>query len=91
MFVLLNAVHYFQVFEDVIQKDYNFIKWRNFGTIYTIYLTYTVGRSGCAKLIETKEAKRLLEIVKHEKFDVIVQDITLNQCLYSLWEVKKNV
>lgn len=42
----------------------------------------------CEKMIENKGAKRLLETVKNVEFDVIVQDITLYQCLYGLWEVK---
>ncbi|EFN78744.1 UDP-glucuronosyltransferase 2B18 [Harpegnathos saltator] len=43
----------------------------------------------CEKIINTKAAKELLETVKNIEFDVIVQDVTLNQCLYGLWEVAK--
>ncbi|KYN13191.1 UDP-glucuronosyltransferase 2B19 [Trachymyrmex cornetzi] len=54
------------------------------------YFVYEWGINSCDAIIQTKAAKELLEMIKSVEFDVIVQDITLTQCLYGLWEVAKN-
>lgn len=69
--------------------DYDPTEWREFSTLKTIQFVYSWGHDMCEKIIATKAAKELLKTVKNVKFDVIVQDVTLNQCLYGLWEVSK--
>lgn len=69
-------------------EDYDPTEWEKFSIIYMTYFFYSVGVSFCEQTIETKEGKELLEMVKTVEFDVIVQDITLYQCLYGLWEVR---
>lgn len=75
-----------ELFKD---DDYDPTEWITFNTFETIQFLYTWGYNLCEKVMETKAAKELLETVKNVKFDVIVQDITLSQCLYGLWEVYK--
>jgi len=82
-----------QVFEDVMKtyeeaKDYNPSEWEKYSVFYTTYFTYQWGIVACDRLIKTKAAKELLEMIKTVEFDVIVHDITLDECLYGLWEVK---
>ncbi|CAL1673539.1 unnamed protein product [Lasius platythorax] len=84
----------YAVFGDIMKElhkseDYDPTEWEKFSIIYTTYFLYSVGVSFCEQTIETKEGKELLEMVKTVEFDVIVQDITLYQCLYGLWEVAK--
>ncbi|XP_072759092.1 UDP-glycosyltransferase UGT5-like [Anoplolepis gracilipes] len=84
----------YTVFGNIMKKpqeaeDYNPVKYENFGVIYTTYFVYDLTLSLCEKIIETKEAKELLEMIKNVKFDVIVQDITLHECLYGLWQIAK--
>ncbi|XP_032676826.1 UDP-glucuronosyltransferase 2B31-like isoform X2 [Odontomachus brunneus] len=83
------------VFDDMMSElfkgdDYDPTKWREFSTLQTIQFVYSWGHDMCEKIITTKAAKELLKTVKNVKFDVIVQDVTLNQCLYGLWEVAKD-
>ena len=85
--------YFFQVFDGVMEsyeeaEDYNPSDWERYSVLYTAYFTYQWGIDGCNAVIKTKAAKELLELIKTVKFDVIVQDITLTQCLYGLWEVK---
>lgn len=70
--------------------DYDPNEWEKYGIIYGVYHLYNLGISFCEKTTATKEAKELLEMIKNVKFDVIVQDVTLYQCLYGLWEVRIN-
>lgn len=99
IFILYNKRYlndFFQVFEDIMKdlhnsEDYDPTEWEKYSTIYTTYFFYNVGITFCEKTIETKEAKELLEMIKTVEFDVIVQDITLYQCLYALWEVRINM
>ncbi|XP_012530233.3 uncharacterized protein LOC105833218 [Monomorium pharaonis] len=70
-------------------EDYNPSEWERYSVLYTAYFTYQWGIDGCNAMIKTKGAQELLEIIKTVEFDVIVQDITLTQCLYGLWEVAK--
>ncbi|XP_072759090.1 UDP-glucosyltransferase 2-like [Anoplolepis gracilipes] len=85
----------YAVFGDLMKElheseDYDPNEWENFGIIYTTYFLYVHWATPfCEKTIETKEAKELLEMIKNVEFDVIVQDVTLYQCLYGLWEVAK--
>jgi len=72
-----------------LQVDPN--DWENFNAFQTMYLLYNnIGLSVCEKIVETKEAKELLEMIKNVKFDVIVHGITLLQCMYGLWDVRIN-
>ncbi|XP_025990738.1 UDP-glycosyltransferase UGT5 isoform X2 [Solenopsis invicta] len=70
-------------------EDYNPSDWERYSVLYMAYFTYQWGIDGCNAVIKTKVAKELLEMIKTVEFDVIVQDITLTQCLYGLWEVAK--
>lgn len=69
-------------------EDYSPKQWEKFNVLYTAYITYKWAIFGCHRVIKTNAAKELLELIKIIKFDVIVQDITLSQCFYGLWEVK---
>ncbi|XP_011705118.1 PREDICTED: UDP-glucuronosyltransferase 2B19-like, partial [Wasmannia auropunctata] len=70
-------------------EDYNPSEWERYSVIRMAYFTYQWGIQACEAEIKTKAAKELLEMVKTVKFDVIVQDITLHQCFYGLWEIAK--
>lgn len=76
-----------QISED---ENYNPAEWESFSVLYTTYFTYYWGLCSCEMAIKTKAAEELREMIKNVEFDVIVQDVTLNQCLYSLWEVGHN-
>ncbi|XP_014489120.1 PREDICTED: UDP-glucuronosyltransferase 2B20-like [Dinoponera quadriceps] len=69
--------------------DYDPTEWKEFSTFKTIQFVYVWGQDMCKNITKTKAAKELLETVKNVEFDVIIQDVTLNQCLYGLWEVAK--
>lgn len=71
-------------------EDYDPNEWGKFSPIYMSYFMYSVALSACEKVVETNEAKELLEIIKNVEFDVIIQDVTLHQCLYGLWQVRIN-
>jgi len=62
-------------------------EWEEYSTLYMTYFVYQLGIVACDRLIKTKAAKELLEMIKTVEFDVIVHDITL-ECLCGLWEVK---
>jgi len=84
----------FQVFEDVMKEIHendgnNFVEWQNINVISSSYFIYSWGSTSCERITRTKGANELLEMVKHKQFDVIVQDVTLDQCLYGLWEVNE--
>jgi len=84
---------YFQVFDDVMKtyedsEDFNPSEWEEYGVFYTTYFTYQGGIVACDRIVKTKAAKELLEMIKTVEFDVIVHDITSGDCLYGLWEVK---
>lgn len=68
-------------------KDYNPTQWEK-SIFYMTYATYQRAIYGCDRVIKTNAARELLEMIKTVEFNVIVQDITLHQCLYGLWEVK---
>ncbi|XP_018316261.1 UDP-glucuronosyltransferase 1-7C-like [Mycetomoellerius zeteki] len=70
-------------------EDYNPSEWEQYSAFYMGYFIYQLGIDACDTIIETKAAKELLEMIKTVEFDVIVQDITLFQCLYGLWEDAK--
>ena len=86
-------IHYFQVFDGFMkimeksEKNYDPVEWERYSIPYMIYSAYQWGIHACDTVIETKEAKKLLEKIKIVEFDVILQDTTLNECLYGLWEV----
>jgi len=69
-------------------ENYNPSEWEKYSVFYTTYFTYQWGIVACDRIVKTKAAKELLEMIKTVKFDVIVHDITLDECLYGLWEVK---
>ena len=92
---IVNDTYYYQVFDDVMKtyeesEDYNPSEWEQYSVFYTGYFTYQWGINACEAITKTKAAKELLEMIKNVEFDVIVQDITLTQCFYGLWEVKIN-
>jgi len=85
---------YFQVFDDVMKtyeesEDYNLSEWEEYSVLYTTYFIYQWEIVTCDKIVKTKAAKELLEMIKTVEFDVIVHDITLNEYLYVLWEVRR--
>jgi len=92
MFSLIMKRTYFQVFEDVMktygESNYNLSEWEKYSVFYMTYYTYQWGIVACDRIVKTKAAKELLEMIKTVEFDVIVHDIILNECLYGLWEVK---
>jgi len=70
-------------------EDYNPPEWERYSALYMAYFTYHQwGILACEALVKTKAAKELLETIKAVEFDVIVQDVSLNECFYGLWEVK---
>ncbi|KAL6262841.1 hypothetical protein P5V15_005631 [Pogonomyrmex californicus] len=69
--------------------DYNPVEWESYGVFYSAYFTYEWGIISCERILQNKRAKELLKLIKTVEFDVIVQDITLHQCFYGLWEVAK--
>ncbi|XP_014475245.1 PREDICTED: UDP-glucuronosyltransferase 2B19-like [Dinoponera quadriceps] len=80
------------VFDDIMSKlseGYNPNQWREFNSFQMIQFVFKWGIETCEEVIQTKAARELLETVKNVAFDVIVQDVTFNQCLYGLWEVAK--
>nr|XP_012222825.1 PREDICTED: UDP-glucuronosyltransferase 2B16-like isoform X1 [Linepithema humile] len=84
----------YAVFEGVMEQitedvDYNPAEWEQYSVLYTAYFTYNWGFLSCEMAIKTKAAEKLQEMIKNVEFDVIIQDVTLNQCLYSLWEIAK--
>ncbi|TGZ53751.1 Uncharacterized protein DBV15_12370 [Temnothorax longispinosus] len=84
----------YAVFDGLMQtyeetEDYNPAEWEQYSVLYTAYFTYQWGIHACDTMIKTRGAKHLLEMIKTVEFDVIVQDITLTQCFYGLWEVAK--
>ncbi|EZA48737.1 hypothetical protein DMN91_001862 [Ooceraea biroi] len=84
----------YTVFEDVMKEVHetdvnNLVALRNLNAFYSAYFVYSWSIAACEKITQTKGAKELLEIIKHNEFDVIVQDVSLQQCLYGLWEVAK--
>ncbi|XP_077268479.1 UDP-glycosyltransferase UGT5-like isoform X1 [Temnothorax americanus] len=84
----------YAVFDGVMEtyeqsEDYNPAEWEQYSVLYMVNFMYQWGMSGCQTVIRTKVARELLEMVKTVEFDVIVQDITITQCFYGLWEVAK--
>ncbi|KAG5338450.1 UD2C1 glucuronosyltransferase, partial [Acromyrmex heyeri] len=84
----------YAVFDDVMKtyeesEDYNPSEWEQYSVFYMGYFTYQWGINACEAMTKTKAAKELLEMIKNVEFDVIVQDITLTQCFYGLWEIAK--
>ncbi|XP_018371848.1 PREDICTED: UDP-glucuronosyltransferase 2B17-like [Trachymyrmex cornetzi] len=72
------------------EGDYDPVKWERYSALYMIYSAYHQwGIHVCDTVIKTKAAKKLLEMIKTVEFDIILQDITLNECLYGLWEIAK--
>ncbi|KAL0129735.1 hypothetical protein PUN28_001770 [Cardiocondyla obscurior] len=87
----LTASH-FNGLMDIYEQadDYKPAEWETYTVPYTTYFTYFWGVSACEHVVKLESAKKLVELVKTVEFDVIVQDITLTQCLYGLWEIAKN-
>lgn len=71
-------------------ESYDLTEWRKYNAFEMMYNVYVWGNLVCEQVTNTKNAKELLKIVRNIKFDVIVQDVTLVQCLYGLWEVYKS-
>ncbi|XP_024876444.1 uncharacterized protein LOC112457540 [Temnothorax curvispinosus] len=70
-------------------NNYDPVEWEKYSVFYTAYFVYQWGIHACDTMIKTKTARDLLKVTKTVEFDVIVQDITLTQCFYGLWEVKQ--
>ncbi|XP_071567391.1 UDP-glycosyltransferase UGT5-like isoform X2 [Temnothorax nylanderi] len=70
-------------------NNYDPVEWEKYSVFYTAYFVYQWGIHACDTMIKTKTAKDLLKVAKTVEFDVIVQDITLTQCFYGLWEIAK--
>ncbi|XP_011705489.1 PREDICTED: UDP-glucuronosyltransferase 2B19-like, partial [Wasmannia auropunctata] len=70
-------------------EDFNPAEWMHYSSFYMVYFIRNYGIKACSTVIETKEAKNLLEMIKTVEFDVIVHGITLVECLFGLWEVAK--
>lgn len=75
--------------KDIDKSDYNFAEFMNFNIFYFSYFLSYFAIEQCEQLTQTRGGKELLETIRRNEFDVIVQDVTLNQCLYALWEVGK--
>ncbi|TGZ49857.1 Uncharacterized protein DBV15_12297 [Temnothorax longispinosus] len=71
-------------------NNYDPVEWQKYSVFYTAYFVYQWGIHACDTLIKTETARDLLKVIKTVEFDVIVQDITLTQCFYGLWEVKQS-
>ncbi|KAG5317481.1 UDB17 glucuronosyltransferase, partial [Pseudoatta argentina] len=72
------------------EENYNPVEWDSHNPLYMIHFVYNIwGIRVCDTVIKTKTAKKLLEMIKIVEFDIILQDITLNECLYGLWEIAK--
>ncbi|KAG5332781.1 UDB17 glucuronosyltransferase, partial [Acromyrmex heyeri] len=72
------------------EENYNPFEWDSHNPLYMIHFIYNIwGIRACDTVIKTKTAKKLLEMIKIVEFDIILQDITLNECLYGLWEIAK--
>ncbi|KAL6445605.1 hypothetical protein ACFW04_000851 [Cataglyphis niger] len=69
------------------EENYNPAEWEKYSVFYMTQFIYEWSTFVSEKIIETKGAKELLEMIKKVEFDVIVQDITIPECLYGLWEV----
>ncbi|XP_071567362.1 UDP-glycosyltransferase UGT5-like isoform X3 [Temnothorax nylanderi] len=70
-------------------NNYDPVEWEKYSVFYTAYFLYQWGIHACDTMIKTKTAKDLLKVAKTVEFDVIVQDITITQCFYGLWEIAK--
>ncbi|XP_018400011.1 PREDICTED: UDP-glucuronosyltransferase 2B20-like [Cyphomyrmex costatus] len=84
----------YRVFDGLMEEfdesgSFNPIEWEQYSVPYSIYYLYQLCNMGCNMIINTKAAKELLEMIKTVEFDIIVQDITCDECLYGLWEVAK--
>ncbi|XP_018049434.1 PREDICTED: UDP-glucuronosyltransferase 2B17-like isoform X2 [Atta colombica] len=93
---LLRKGHHVHVVFDGLMKvmeeseaDYNPVEWEQYSIFYMMYSAYQWGIHACDTVVKTKAAKKLLEMIKTVEFDIILQDITLNECLFGLWEIVK--
>lgn len=82
----------YAVFDDIMKdmhddEDYKPNEWEQYSVFYMTYFIYEWATYVSEKIIETEAAKELLEMIKKVEFDVIVQDITIPECLYGLWEL----
>jgi len=68
-------------------EDSNPSEWEKYSVFYMTYFVYEWSAVVSKKVIETKAATELLEMIKEVEFDVIVHDITMPECLHGLWEV----
>ncbi|KAG5343789.1 UDB28 glucuronosyltransferase, partial [Acromyrmex charruanus] len=71
------------------EEDYNPVKWERYSAPYVTYSVYQWGIHACDTVVKTKAAEKLLEMIKIVQFDIILQNIVLNECLYGLWEIAK--
>lgn len=69
--------------------DYDPGAWIQLTLYDVIHFQYTWAYETCEKIVNTKGAKKLLEVARNVQFDVIVQDVTLSECMLALWEVSK--
>ncbi|XP_018341764.1 PREDICTED: UDP-glucuronosyltransferase-like [Trachymyrmex septentrionalis] len=71
------------------EEDFDPVKWEQYNVFYMMYSAYHWGIYACDSVIKTEAAKKLLEMIKTVEFDIILQDVTFNECLYGLWEIAK--
>lgn len=81
-----------KVFEGVMDKlrsdeKYKPSEWSKFSVPYMSYFIYEKSIRLCEMILETEGAKDTLDLVKNMEFDVIIQDVTVMQCMYGIWEV----
>ncbi|XP_072759513.1 UDP-glucosyltransferase 2-like [Anoplolepis gracilipes] len=84
----------YAVFDNIVEamqedEEYNPAEWEGYSVFRMIHFIYEWFTEASEKIIETKGAKELVEMIKKVEFDVIVQDITIPESFYGLWEIAK--
>ncbi|XP_046605329.1 UDP-glucosyltransferase 2-like isoform X2 [Neodiprion virginianus] len=80
------------VFEHVMDnflksQDFSPVEWLQVSVTQMAWLIHEIGNDMCERQMATDGAKKALEMVRHTKIDVIVQDLTYGQCFYGMWEI----
>ena len=94
--IFTNTMVISKVFEGVIDtlrsnRNYDPLDWAKFSILYTSFFVYYKSIKTCDMILATDGAKDTLELVKNVEFDVIIQDVTLMQCMYGIWEVSVTI
>ncbi|KAG5317482.1 UD110 glucuronosyltransferase, partial [Pseudoatta argentina] len=86
--ITVKNTNYVQVFDGLMkaieesEENYDPVEWKQYSALYMMYSAYQWGIHACDTVVKTKEAKKLLEMIKTVEFDIILQNITLTECLY---------